>query len=113
MNHPDVKIIEIALGAGAILPRHAGLAPGAYQIIEGAGNMTVNKQSIRAFTGMSIKLDSLSERRIEVTSSPPLKLLWFRWAPGSAQKYLDYGYYLTGTNFHLQPLESVMPKNRA
>ena len=111
MNHPDLKIIEMALGIGAILPRHADLAPGVYHILEGSANITVNNKSIQVFTGTSIKLDPLSERRIEVVSNTPLKLLWFRWAPAGDQKYLDYGYYLTGSNFHLQPLESVMPKN--
>ncbi|MDP0587785.1 MAG: hypothetical protein QS748_00660 [Candidatus Endonucleobacter bathymodioli] len=111
MNHPDLKIIEMALGVNAILPRHTDLAPGVYHVLEGSAKITVNNKSIQAFTGTSIKLDSLSERRIEVVSDAPLKLLWFRWAPSGNQKYLDYGYYLTGSNFHLQPLESVMPKN--
>jgi mannose-6-phosphate isomerase-like protein (cupin superfamily) len=110
-NHPDLKIIEVAIGSGALLPRHADSAPGAYHIVEGSAEITVNGETIHAFTGTSVKLESLSERRIQVTSGVPLKLLWFRWAPGGEQAYLDYGYYLTGSNFHLQPLESVMPKN--
>ncbi|MCK5881506.1 MAG: hypothetical protein KAG18_06485, partial [Sinobacterium sp.] len=111
LNHPDLKIIEVAMGSGALLPSHADAAPGAYHIIEGSAKITINGETIHAFTGTSIKLESLSERRVQVTSSTPLKLLWFRWAPGGDQTYLDYGYYLTGSNFHLQPLESVMPKN--
>ncbi len=111
LNHPDLKIIEMALGSGASLPRHADPAPGAYHIVEGSAEVTVDGKTIHAFTGTSIKLESLAERRIQVTSRAPLKLLWFRWAPGGEQVYLDYGYYLTGSNFHLQPLESVMPKN--
>jgi quercetin dioxygenase-like cupin family protein len=110
-NHPDLKIIEVAMASGALLPRHADPAPGAYHIVEGSAEITVNGKTIHAFTGTSIKLESLSERRLQVTSGTPLKLLWFRWAPGGNQVYLDYGYYLTGSNFHLQPLESVMPKN--
>ena len=110
-NHPDLKIIELALGAGALLPRHADPAPGAYHIVGGSAEITVNGKTIHAFTGTSIKLESLAERRIKVTSSVPLKLMWFRWAPGGEQVYLDYGYYLTGSNFHIQPLESVMPNN--
>ena len=111
LNHPDLKIIELAIGSGALLPRHADPAPGAYHIVEGSAEITVDGKTIHAFTGTSIKLESLSERRIQVTSGTPLKLLWFRWAPGGDQKYLDYGYYLTGSNFHLQQLESVMPQN--
>ena len=111
LNHPDIKIIELALGAGALLPRHADAAPGAFHIIEGDAEITVDGKTIRAYTGTSVKLESLAERRIHVTSATPLKLLWFRWAPGGRQDYLDYGYYLTGSNFHAQPLESVMPAN--
>jgi mannose-6-phosphate isomerase-like protein (cupin superfamily) len=111
LDHPDIKIIELALGPGALLPRHADAAPGAFHIIEGAAEITVDGETIQAYTGTSIKLDSLAERRIRVTSDTPLKLLWFRWAPGGRQVYLDYGYYLTGSNFHAQPLESVMPAN--
>ncbi|MBE9539458.1 MAG: cupin domain-containing protein [Proteobacteria bacterium] len=111
LNHPDIKIIELALGAGALLPRHADVAPGAFHIIEGSAEITVDGQTIHVHTGTSVKLESLSQRRIKVTSDTPLKLLWFRWAPGGQQVYLDYGYYLTGSNFHAQPLESVMPVN--
>ena len=111
LNHPDIKIIEMALGSGALLPRHADVAPGAFHIIEGSAEITVDGNTIHAYTGTSVKLESLSQRRIKVTSNTPLKLLWFRWAPGGQQVYLDYGYYLTGSNFHAQPLESVMPAN--
>lgn len=111
LNHPDIKIIELALGADALLPSHADLAPGAFHVIGGSAEITVEGKTIQAYTGTSIKLDSLAERRIKVTSDSPLKLLWFRWAPGGQQTYLDYGYYLTGSNFHAQPLESVMPAN--
>ena len=111
LNHPDIKIIELALGSGALLPRHADAAPGAFHILEGAAEITVGGKTVKAYTGTSVKLESLTERRIKVTSSTPLKMLWFRWAPGGEQVYLDYGYYLTGSNFHAQPLESVMPAN--
>lgn len=111
LNHPDIKIIELALGAGALLPLHADPAPGAFHVIEGSAEITVDGKTIQAYTGTSVKLESLAERRVKVTSGTPLKLLWFRWAPGGQQEYLDYGYYLTGSNFHAQPLESVMPGN--
>lgn len=109
LNHPDIKVSEVVLGSGALLPTHADAAPGAFHILEGSAEITVEDRKIQAHTGTSVKLDSLVKRRIEVTSSTPLKLLWFRWAPGGQQVYLDYGYYLTGSNFHAQPLESVMP----
>lgn len=109
LNHPDIKIIELSLGAGGLLPRHSDAAPGAFHILEGSAEITVAGETIRAYTGTSVKLESLTERRIKVTSGVPLKMLWFRWAPGGEQEYLDYGYYLTGSNFHAQPLESVMP----
>lgn len=111
LNHPDIKIIELAMGIAAVMPRHADPAPGAFHIIEGSAEITVDGKTIRAYAGTSVKLESLAERRIKVTSDTPLKLLWFRWAPGGQQEYLDYGYYLTGSNFHAQPLESVMPEN--
>lgn len=111
LNHPDIKIMELALGSGAVLPRHADAAPGAFHIIEGSAEITVDGKTIQAYTGTSVKLEALAERRIKVSSSTPLKMLWFRWAPGGQQVYLDYGYYLTGSNFHAQPLESVMPSN--
>jgi len=111
LDHPDIKIIELALGTGAVIPSHADVAPGAFHIIEGSAEITVDGKTIQAYAGTSVKLESLAERRMKATSNTPLKLLWFRWAPGGQQEYLDYGYYLTGSNFHAQPLESVMPDN--
>ncbi len=111
LDHPDIKIIELALGPGAVLPRFTDAAPGAFHILEGSAEILVGDRTIRAFSGTSVKLNSLVERGMKVTSEAPLKLLWFRWAPGGQQVYLDYGYYLTGSNFHAQPLESVMPAN--
>ncbi len=109
LDHPDLKIIELTLGAGALLPLHAEPAPGAFHVIEGRAEIVVGDSAIKAYTGTSVKLEPLVERRLKVTSGMALKLLWFRWAPGGQQDYLDYGYYLTGSNFHAQPLESVMP----
>ena len=111
MDHPDFKIIEMAIGPGGTLPRFADSAPGSFHVLEGAAKITVDDRTVEAYTGTSVKLESLSQRRIEVTSDAPLKVLWFRWAPNGQQEYLSYGYYLTGCNFHAQPIEAIMPKN--
>lgn len=109
MDHPDFKIIELALAPGALLPRFSDAAPGSFHVLEGAVEITVDGESIAGFTGTSVKLESLSQRRIKVVSDKPAKILWFRWAPEGDQTYLNYGYYLTGCNFHAQPLEAAMP----
>ncbi|QFI37083.1 cupin domain-containing protein [Moritella marina ATCC 15381] len=109
MNHPDFKIIEMALAPGALLPRFSDAAPGSFHVLEGAVEVTVDAETIAAYTGTSVKLESLSQRRMKVVSDKPAKILWFRWAPAGDQTYLNYGYYLTGCNFHAQPLEAVMP----
>ncbi|MFT7682715.1 MAG: quercetin dioxygenase-like cupin family protein [Moritella dasanensis] len=109
MDHPDFKIIELALAPGALLPRFSDAAPGSFHVLEGAVEVTVDGETIAGYTGTSVKLESLSQRRIKVVSDKPAKILWFRWAPAGDQTYLNYGYYLTGCNFHAQPLEAVMP----
>jgi len=109
MDHPDFKIIELALAPGALLPRFSDAAPGSFHVLEGAVEVTVDDETIAGYTGTSVKLESLSQRRIKVISAKPAKILWFRWAPEGDQTYLNYGYYLTGCNFHAQPLEAVMP----
>lgn len=111
MDHPDFKIIELALAPGALLPRFSDAAPGSFHILEGAVEVTVDDQTIAGHTGTSVKLESLSQRRLKVVSDAPAKILWFRWAPEGDQTYLNYGYYLTGCNFHAQPLEAAMPDN--
>ncbi|MEG1272923.1 MAG: hypothetical protein RSD50_06920 [Acinetobacter sp.] len=111
MDHPDLKIIEIAIGPNGILPQFSDPAPGAFHILGGDAEITVGQNTVHAYTGTSIKLEPLSLRRIEVKSKEPLKLLWFRWAPNGQEAYLNYGYYLTGTNFHIQPYQANMPEN--
>lgn len=110
-DHPDLKIVELAVGSSALLPAHSQAAPSVYHILEGTADITVDGETKQVFTGTSIKLDSYAERRIRVTSGEPLKVLWLSWAPGGQQEYLNYGYYLTGSNFHAQPVEAVMPDN--
>ncbi|MDX2322050.1 MAG: cupin domain-containing protein [Moritella sp.] len=111
LDHPDFKIVELALAPGALLPRFSDAAPGSFHVLEGAVEVTVDDDTIAGYTGTSVKLESLSQRRIKVLSDKPAKILWFRWAPEGDQTYLNYGYYLTGCNFHAQPLEAVMPAN--
>lgn len=107
--HPDLRIIELALGPGAIFPAHADPAPGALHVISGSAEIRIAGALVRAYPGTSVRLDPLEPRRIEAGTDAPLRLLWFRFAPGGEQRYLDFGYYLTGSNFHAQPLEATMP----
>ncbi len=109
LAHPDLRIIEVALGPGAILPSHADPAPGALHVISGTAEVRVAGVRIQAYPGTSVRLDPLEPRRIEAGRAAPLRLLWFRFAPGGEQRYLGFGYYLTGSNFHAQPLEATMP----
>jgi len=106
---PDFEILQILLGPGAILPGHAEAAPGGYHVIEGSGRITVEGESATVAPGISVKLDAYDVRRIEADASGPLKLLWFRWAPGGDQSYMASGYYLTGANQHVQPVEANLP----
>ena len=111
LDHPDFKIIELALAPGALLPRFAEAAPGSFHVLEGAVEVTVDDDTIAGYTGTSVKLESLSQRRIKVISAKPAKILWFRWAPEGDQAYLNYGYYLTGCNFHAKVPEQLYDFN--
>ena len=109
LHHPDFKIIELAIGAGGVLPSHIQVAPSALHILEGSAEIIIDGKSAIVHTGTSIKLEGYSKRRIQVNAEKPLKALWFVWAPNGRQDYLNFGYYLTGCNFHAQPIEAVMP----
>jgi quercetin dioxygenase-like cupin family protein len=108
-DHPDFKILQVLLGPGAILPGHADAAPGAYHVIQGGARITVAGEALAVTPGASVKLDPYEVRRIEADLDESLKLLWFRWAPGGDQAYLASGYYLTGANQHVQPVEANLP----
>jgi len=109
LRHPDFQIVEVAIAAHAMLPRHALAEPSAFHVVAGHAEFEVENETIEAFVGTTIKLESYETRAIRVTSEEPFRALWFRWAPGGDETYLDFGYYLTGTNFHIQPLEATFP----
>jgi mannose-6-phosphate isomerase-like protein (cupin superfamily) len=111
LRHPDFRIIEVAMAPGTSLPSHALADPSAFHVVGGSAQLKVADQSIEAFVGASIKVEPYEARSIHVTSDVPLRALWFRWAPGGDATYLDFGYYLTGANFHVQPLEATFPSD--
>ncbi len=105
-DHPDLEIRQLILGAGGLLPAHADGAPGAYIVIGGRGEISVDGEAFRVTRGATAKLEPYAERRIIAYEDAPLRLLWIRWAPGGDQAYIDSGYYLTGANQHLQPAQA-------
>jgi len=109
LRHPDFRIVEVAMAPHAILPLHALAEPSAFHVVAGRAEFEVENETIEAFVGTTIKLEPYETRAIRVTSEEPFRALWFRWAPGGDETYLDFGYYLTGTNFHVQPLEATFP----
>lgn len=110
---PDVKIVELAVAPGGVLPAFSQAAPSAFHVLEGSAIFTSGKERAEVFVGSSIKVEPYDNIRVEVTSKRPLKLLWFRWAPGGDERYLSAGYYLTGSNFQIQPKEAEIPKDFA
>ena len=112
-SSPDVKITELAVAAGGILPSFSQPGPSAYHVIEGSAKFTSGKQTAKVFVGTSIKVEPNDNVRIQVTSKTPLKLLWFSWAPGGDEQYLSAGYFLNGANFQIQPEDAEIPQNFA
>ncbi len=110
---PDVKIVELAIAPGGILPAFSQAAPSAYHVLEGSAKFTSGAKTAEVYVGTSVKVEPGDNTRIEATSKKPLKLLWFSWAPGGDERYLSAGYYLTGANFQIQPEEAEIPKNFA
>ena len=108
-DNPDLKVIELAIAAGAELPLHAQAAPSVYHIFEGAATITSNDSTANVFVGTSIRFDSYAKKRVKVISDEPLKILWFSWAPQGDNSYLQSGYYLTGSNLHFQPQTGIIP----
>ena len=109
LRHPDFQIVELAMAPGSRLPRHALAEPSAFHVLAGKAEFEIEDETIEASVGTTVKIEPHEARAIRVTSGVPLRALWFRWAPGGDQTYLDFGYYLTGTNFHIQPLEATFP----
>ena len=110
LDHPDLKIVQLMVAKGGILPAHADGAPGLYQVIGGHGAIINEGIRTEITPGTTVKLDPYDVRRLEATSEAPLRILWFRWAPDGDQRYLSAGYYLTGANQHIQPTQSMLPE---
>lgn len=106
----DLKVVELGIAAGAILPLHAQATPSVYHILGGTAEVTSNEAMAKVTPGTSITFDSYAKKRVKVTSAEPLKILWFSWAPEGNKSYLESGYYLTGSNLHIQPIQAVLPK---
>lgn len=109
-DNSDLKVIELAVASGSILPLHAQATPSVYHILGGEGVVSVNNERANVYAGTSISFDSYDKKRVEVTSDIPLKILWFSWAPQGDKTYLESGYYLTGSNLHVQPMQAVLPE---
>ncbi|MEN8160074.1 MAG: hypothetical protein ABFS41_08390 [Myxococcota bacterium] len=108
-DHPDLKITQLLIGPGGLLPAHADGAPGAFIVVGGEGEIGVGGETQRVTTGGTVRLAPYAERRLQASSDAALRLLWIRWAPGGDQAYVDAGYYLTGANQHLQPEQADLP----
>lgn len=109
-DNADLKVVELVIAAGAIMPMHAQATPAVYFVLDGEGEITVGDKTSQVYTGTSIKSDSYEQKRVEVTGQKPLKLLWFSWAPEGDESYLQSGYYLTGSNLHVQSQNGVLPE---
>jgi quercetin dioxygenase-like cupin family protein len=110
-DHPDLKITQVMIGPGGLLPAHADGAPGAFVVVGGEGEITVEGETWRLTPGATVKLHPYDVRRLRASPSVPLRLLWIRWAPGGDQAYIDAGYYLTGANQHIQPKQADLPED--
>ncbi len=108
-DNPDLKVVELAIAAGAALPLHAQAAPSVYHVFEGAATIMSNDSTAKVAVGTSIRFDSYAKKSVKVISDEPLKILWFSWAPQGDNSYLQSGYYLTGSNLHFQPQAGIMP----
>ena len=107
----DLKVVELVIAAGGRLPLHAQATPSVYHILGGAAIVSSNEETAKVAPGTSITFDSYAQKSVQVTSAEPLKILWFSWAPAGDKSYLESGYYLTGSNIHLQPIQAVLPNN--
>ena len=101
----------MAIAAGGILRLHVQATPSVYHILGGAAEVISGDSMSLVGIGTSIKFDSYTPKRVKVTSEEPLKILWFSWAPEGNKSYLESGYYLTGSNVHIQPIEAVLPND--
>lgn len=109
-DHPDLKVVELAVAAGASLPFHTQPTPSVFHVLGGEAEIIVSNSIAKVFPGSSAFFDSYATRIVHSTGQEPLKILWFSWAPQGDTSYLTSGYYLTGSNLHLQPIEAVLPE---
>ncbi len=107
----DLKVVELAIAKGATLPLHAQATPSVYHILGGTAEVSSNEEIAKVTPGTSITFDSYAKKGVRVTSEEPLKILWFSWAPEGNKSYLESGYYLTGSNLHVQPIQAVLPND--
>jgi len=105
----DLKVVELAIASGSILPTHAQATPSVYHILGGEAEVWSNEAVAKVASGTSITFDSYAKKKVKVTSAEPLKILWFSWAPEGDKSYLESGYYLTGSNLQVQPIQAVIP----
>lgn len=108
-DHPDLEILEVVLGPGALLPAHAEGAPGVLLVLDGEADVTVDEESWRVTPGAKVKLEPYAVRRLRASAQGPTKVLWIRWAPRGDVRYITAGYYLTGANQHVQPAQAHIP----
>ena len=110
-DHPDLKIVQLMIGPGGLLPGHAGGSPGVWIVIGGRGEITVEGETQTATPGTTVKLDPYDVRRASASGDEALRMLWVRWAPNGDQAFIDAGYYLTGANQHIQPADADLPRD--
>jgi len=76
-DNQDLKVVELAIAAGAALPLHAQAAPSVYHVFEGAATIMYNDSTAKVAVGTSIRFDSYAKKSVKVISDEPLKILWF------------------------------------
>ena len=51
LDHPDLKIVQLMVAKGGVLPMHTDGAPGLYQVIGGHGRFTNSNNQHWDYTG--------------------------------------------------------------
>ena len=64
----DLKVIELAVAAGAILPLHAEATPSVYHILGGTAEVISNQEKAIVYPGTSITFDSYAQKRVSTNS---------------------------------------------
>jgi len=108
-NNKDLKVRELAIANGYGLPLHAEATPSVYLVLGGEGIATSGSKTAEVHVGTSVGFDSYETKKITANGKEPLKILWFSWAPKGDPSYLESGYYLTGSNPHIQSINGILP----